>query len=55
MTMMVLVLMARAAQFVASWQPGYEKMEREWENEEEMEREWENGEEMFFERTWVKF
>ena len=28
------------------WQPGCEKVEREWENEEEMEREWGNGERM---------
>ena len=28
------------------WQPGWEKMEGEWENEEEMEREWGNEEEM---------
>ena len=40
----------RVAQLVASWHPGYEQMEREWENEEEMEREWENEEEM--EREW---
>ena len=32
------------AQLVAAWQPGCEKMEREWENKEEMEREWGNGE-----------
>ena len=31
------------------WQPGFEKMEREWENEEEMEREGGNGEKM---RKW---
>ena len=30
----------RVAQLVAAWQQGYEKMEREWEDEEEMEREW---------------
>ena len=43
-------LLDKAAQVVPAWQPGCEKMEREWENKEEMEREeemeraWENGE-----------
>ena len=36
----------RVAQLVPAWQPGCEKMEREWENEEEMERERGNGDEM---------
>ena len=40
----------RVAQIVASLHPGWEKMEREWENGEEMERELENEEEM--EREW---
>ena len=40
----------RAAQVVQACQPGCEKMEREWENEEEKEIEWGNGEEM--ERKW---
>ena len=36
-------MICRVAQLVAAWQPGCEKMEREWENEEELEREWGNG------------
>ena len=40
----------RVAQLVAAWQPGWEKMEREWENEVEIEREWGNWEEM--EKKW---
>ena len=46
----ITIISYRAAQFVPAWQPGCEKMEREWENEEEMEREWGNGEEMV--REW---
>ena len=38
------LFLIRAAQVVPACQPGCEKMEREWENEEEMEREWGNGE-----------
>ena len=33
-----IILHSRVAQLVAALQPGCEKMEREWENEEEMER-----------------
>ena len=43
------LLRDRVAQLVAAWQPGCEKMEREWDNEEEIEREWGNGERM---RKW---
>ena len=39
-----IVCTARYAGLHKFWQPGFEKMGREWENEEEMEREWGNGE-----------
>ena len=37
-----LMVQCKVAQLVAVWQPGCEKMEREWENEEEMEGKWGN-------------
>ena len=46
LSLSLIVSKHRVAQLVAAWQPGCEKMEREWENEEEMEREWGNEEEM---------
>ena len=46
------IIVIRVAQIVAAWQPGCEKMEREWENEEERGREWGNAEEM---RNWRDF
>ena len=41
-------VISRVAQLAKAWQPGCEKMEREWEHEEEMERlrKWRENEEM---------
>ena len=45
--MMVLVLMARAAQFVVAWQPGL----RKWKENEKMKRKWRDNEEMEMKKT----